>query len=385
MEISFRVVDSAKDLLGNTRDPVAAWEALEKRFGARQEGMSLIAKLQLADWDRQGAISTHRDYMVDLRTQLEDTGMTLADQAFYSCFAESLPESLDLFITLYEDSTYNVDCLCNKFAKYGMRKNVRASKTAKPQSVSDGSVALFSQQQEKRRETDLSDVTCYGCGKKGHLKCRCPEPSEQEPEGAESVEDTPSTSKADTSQGEGASTKKPLSGTLYTAMAHTGMCADDELTAKYYVDSGASEHLIPSKVYLRSYREFDRPVETYDRSLFTALDIYGLQHPSTVRNARSIWKTCTTHLEFTYGCCRWEARGPGVGLPSSHGTSDHNGYLFADIVKAKKVHPVELQSVASGTGLAGWTTDSGEGESTYQELLERLGKVAVRDCNGVRG
>jgi len=41
---------------------------------------------------------------------------------------------------------------------------------------------------------------------------------------------------------------------------------------------------------------------------------------------------------------------------------DHNGDLFADIVKANKVYPVELRSVASGAGLAGWTTDSGEGE-----------------------
>ena len=56
---------------------------------------------------------------------------------------------------------------------------------------------------------------------------------------------------------------------------------------------------------------------------------------------------------------------------------DHNGDLFADIVKANKVYPVELWSVATGAGLAGWTTDSREGESTYQELLERLGKVAV--------
>ena len=49
MEISFRVADSAKNVLRNTRDPVAAWEALEKRFGARQEGMqySLIAKLSV--------------------------------------------------------------------------------------------------------------------------------------------------------------------------------------------------------------------------------------------------------------------------------------------------------------------------------------------------
>ena len=42
-----------------------------------------------------------------------------------------------------------------------------------------------------------------------------------------------------------------------------------------------------------------------------------------------------------------------------------------------KVYPVELRLVASGAGLAGWTTDSGEGESTYQELLGRLGKVAM--------
>jgi len=92
--------------------------------------------------------------MLDLRTQLEDTGVTLADQAFYSYVAESLPESLDLFITLYEDSTCNVDRLCDKFAKYEMRKKVHASKTAKSQSASDGSVALFSQQLEKRRERD---------------------------------------------------------------------------------------------------------------------------------------------------------------------------------------------------------------------------------------
>jgi len=44
-------------------------------------------------------------------------------------------------------------------------------------------------------------------------------------------------------------------------MAYTGMCTDDELTTKYYVDSGASEYLIPSKVCLRSYREFNKPVE----------------------------------------------------------------------------------------------------------------------------
>ena len=56
---------------------------------------------------------------------------------------------------------------------------------------------------------------------------------------------------------------------------------------------------------------------------------------------------------------------------------DHNGELFADIAKVNKVYPVELRSVAPGAGLAGWTTDSGEGKSTYPELMEHLGKVAM--------
>jgi len=120
--------------------------------------------------------------------------MTLMDQAFYSHFAESLPKSLDLFITLYGDSTYNVNCLCDKFAKYKMHKKVHASKTTKLQSASDGSVTLFDEQQE-RRERDLLNVTCYGCGKKGNLKHSCPGPSGHKLQGTKSVQGTPARAK----------------------------------------------------------------------------------------------------------------------------------------------------------------------------------------------
>jgi len=56
---------------------------------------------------------------------------------------------------------------------------------------------------------------------------------------------------------------------------------------------------------------------------------------------------------------------------------DRNHGLFADIMKMNKVYLVGLWLVASGAGLAGWMTDSGEGKSTYQELLGRLGKAAM--------
>ena len=77
MEISFRIADSTKSVLGNIEDPKAAWELLGKCFGAKQHGLHsvLMTKLQLAKWDGCGTIHSHRDTMVDLRTELADAGM----------------------------------------------------------------------------------------------------------------------------------------------------------------------------------------------------------------------------------------------------------------------------------------------------------------------
>jgi hypothetical protein len=102
MEISFMLADSAKNVLGDTSNPT--WDILAKRFGGKQEGLqsALISKLQLATWDGTSTIHTHRDSIVDLRLQLADANMKLTDQSFCSCFVESLPPSLDLFVPLYE-------------------------------------------------------------------------------------------------------------------------------------------------------------------------------------------------------------------------------------------------------------------------------------------
>jgi len=154
-------------------------------------------------------------------------------------------------------------------------------------------------------------------------------------------------------------------------------------TAKYYVNSGASEHLIPSKVYLRSYREFDKPVKISNDGQILA---YGSGHlrVATLVNGQER----EVDLEDVYYAPRVHVRLLSMGKLEDQGWDvhlhkggmelrDRNGGLFADIAKMNKVYPVELRLVASGAGLAGWMTDSGEGESTYQELLGRLGKVAM--------
>ena len=122
MEISFCIADSALSILDDIDNPKLAWETLARHFGAKQEGLqsALIAKLQMASWDGDGTIQTHQDYMVDLHIQLTDTSKPITNKSFFSYFIESLPCSLDLFISLYDNSTHDVDLLCSKFAKYEM-------------------------------------------------------------------------------------------------------------------------------------------------------------------------------------------------------------------------------------------------------------------------
>ena len=68
-------------------------------------------------------------------------------------------------------------------------------------------------------------------------------------------------SKASSSNAETTTAQHP-SGTLYTAVAHAArVTAKEGLTDCFYVDSGASDHLIPSKGDLRAYIEFEQPAE----------------------------------------------------------------------------------------------------------------------------
>ena len=79
-----------------------------------------MPKLQLTKWDESGNIHSQCGAMLDLCTELADARMTIGDQPYHEYFTNSLPSSLDLFITLYDDPTYDIALCCDKFAKYSM-------------------------------------------------------------------------------------------------------------------------------------------------------------------------------------------------------------------------------------------------------------------------
>ena len=148
VDIFIHIPDSAKSILGSIEDPKAAWELLENRFCAKQHGLQsvLLANLHLTKWDGSGTIHSHRNAMVNLREKLVEAGMTISDQSFHEYFTNSLPSSLNLFITLYDDPTYHVDLLCDKFAECEIRCKLADAKASKAEETSDRSLALFGQQ-----------------------------------------------------------------------------------------------------------------------------------------------------------------------------------------------------------------------------------------------
>jgi gag-polypeptide of LTR copia-type len=175
------MADSTRTVLGIMEDPKVAWELLEKRYGAKQQGLQsvLIARLQLTKWDGSRTIHTHRDTMVDIRTELADTGMIISDQSSYEYFTNSLPPSLNLFITLYDDSTYDIDLLCGKFAKYEMWRKLAAAKEGKADATANVSLAMSGQasasKKKERKKRDYKHITCFKYSKKGHIQVKYPD------------------------------------------------------------------------------------------------------------------------------------------------------------------------------------------------------------------
>ena len=68
--------------------------------------------------------------------------------------------------------------LLNVLRMHAPVTHMPVSESRKGKELSDGNVAMFGQQSVQKEKAkvvrDLTDVTCYGCGKKAHLRRSCP-------------------------------------------------------------------------------------------------------------------------------------------------------------------------------------------------------------------
>ena len=388
-EVIFRIADSIRATIDEDIGPKALWDALEKHFSKKQDGLrqALVAKMQTARWDGKGPISAHRDFMVGLRTQIAQTGRKMPDENFFDYFVASLPKSLDVFISVYEDTTFDVDLLCTKFSRYELHQQARDVVDGK---ADDSAIALFGQQAgsgsgSRRGNRDLSNVTCFSCGNKGHLRRNCPDRTKSghdstKPDGTTAGANKPDAngsssgnSKADASAGE-----KMQSGTLYTAMAHVATGNSANL---FYIDSGASDHIIQTRDGLHAYRSFDCPVEIAAANSSKILAYgSGNLHVSTSVNGQQrevvledVYYALDIRVQLL-SLGKLEGQGWDIRLrKGGMELRDRVGNMFAYVLKVNNVYPVKLKVVPPSISLVAWSGS----DPTFDDLAHRLERVVM--------
>jgi hypothetical protein len=193
--------------------------------------------------------------MVDIRTQLKGAGLPLSDQTFYSYFVNSLPCSCALFVTLYDDTTYNVERLCDRFTAYEMRCKLADMTDGMAGSSSGSALALSSQQtsskgkgkerQRQRKDRDLTDVTCCSCGGKGHLCRNCPTVQKEDGKSEAKPADQQDQKRPDEKQKGGAKSAKDDAAKDKAPLGMLYMATLADALEPFYMDSAASYHLVP--------------------------------------------------------------------------------------------------------------------------------------------
>ena len=229
-------------------------------------------------------------------------------------------------------------------------------------------------------------MTCYGCGKKGHLKRRCSDNSKGYDTKDEKKADKPKSNKGK----EAAEKLKASSGTLYTTVS----TSETELTNTYYVYLGASQHLIPTQADLHAYWEFSKPVEIAVAS-GGVVYAYG---SGTLRVSSSA-KGLVAVLQDVYYAPGIHARLVSFGkllhqgwtvrcLKTNMELHTEEVLLFANVEMAKNVYPVRLDIIHLQPALAAWTVEGVSMEPALDELAGHLGRVAmvatVKGPNGRR-
>ena len=220
--------------------------------------------------------------MKALCTRLAAAGLAITPQQFYQYFINSLPAKYDMVIAVHNPtlSNYSVDDLCDAFRTIELRKELRTSTAG---STLEDPVGLLAKQKGSRGsgKADIgrgrgssgdkgkkANVTCYGCGKKGHYKHEC---RSLKKGGEKGGPNTASTSGSNTQASGSGNNKsipaKPAGGVLLCVMesGEVAYSANTNGKAQYYFDTGASSHFIEEIGALHDYIPFEVP-----RSITTA-------------------------------------------------------------------------------------------------------------------
>jgi len=164
--IRLRVADGPLIYITTSPTSKDAWDILARTY--QPKGAIAIVllrrKLMRALCQEGGEIEEHIRNLTNIRQRLASLGSPLTEPEFCITLLTSLPDSWNSFIQGVD--TTSLDDSSRLVARILEQERQR---TAKPNSDEVALAAKFSHKQSKYN----SSVTCYGCGRKGHIIADC--------------------------------------------------------------------------------------------------------------------------------------------------------------------------------------------------------------------
>jgi hypothetical protein len=163
-------------------DPEVVWDALSAIHQARGMASRIALRRRFLRLTKpEGPMQNFIAEARRLALQLQEIGVTVDDEDIILVLTGGLPKSYDNFVITLDATPsdqltldYVVTRLLNEESRQigtaTLNEESRQVDTTAPQETS---LAAYARHTGKR---DLSQITCFKCGKKGHFQTNCPDP-----------------------------------------------------------------------------------------------------------------------------------------------------------------------------------------------------------------
>lgn len=177
-EIILHVSDSQLPLTRKTTDPVQMWQILKEYHESSgwANRMTVLRRFVSLKMEEGAPIQEHINDFNKLDQSLKDIGITLTDMLRMTILLASLPPTYENIVTAIEsyieantdpsDPTHGPDF---DYVTRRLLNEERRRKLNSPENDAALVVRSF-----KGRHADPANITCYGCGQKGHYRNKCP-------------------------------------------------------------------------------------------------------------------------------------------------------------------------------------------------------------------
>ena len=278
-EIVSRIEEGFKTPVASIDDPARVWEVLSNHYGIKDQPVTeayWVRIITQTSYDPETPIQEHYKLMLDAFAKQAEAGGDMTDRQFRTHFLNSLPEQYENYM-LGLDSKVAVAEIVNQLKGSETRKELRQSEAAAfaARAKTGGYKATSGPKSGgggggSRKRTG----TCRKCGQEGHWERDvdvCPQQKGSSGGGSGGGSSNGDGKKKKRGKGGSAgsqsgstqaSTQPTPTGRMFGAVstAELASAATDVVRMPHIVDSGASDHWLPSRAKLHNYRQLETPI-----------------------------------------------------------------------------------------------------------------------------